>query len=278
MKKQLLTFIVSFAFLPTLCANRAIQMREVDFTTSVIELHNFGTTSQSLNGWRFCSHDDNQTRRYSSSGGLNGLTIGAGESLFIHFLNNAPAGDDTAINISGRGNFATPLDRGPYAIQLYFQTSFGVGANIADHLQWSIDGVDNINADERSDEAEDGGVWTDQSLWIATTAESEKVTLTDTTGSILHSPSNYQTTEPVAFPTTLTVEAPTIALNGDVTLTWEDLSEFGAINYTVEVSTDLTEENWQPTLDSPLTTNSITISRIIVDSLFFRVTAQLAPQ
>ena len=37
---------------------RFVQFRTLDFENGVVELHNFGTTSQSLNGWRFCSHDE----------------------------------------------------------------------------------------------------------------------------------------------------------------------------------------------------------------------------
>ena len=143
-------------------APRDIQFRSVNFETSVIELYNFGEDTENLDGWRFCSHDENQVRRYSSNTGLNNISLAAGESLFIHYLNDAPANTENAINISGRGSFATTLDSGAYGIQIYFTpVSFGNGNRIADHLQWSIDGVDNTSADDRSDEAQAGGVWED---------------------------------------------------------------------------------------------------------------------
>ena len=278
MKTLPLSLLFSLGLMASLFGQRAVQFREVDFTNSVIEIHNFGDTAQALDGWRFCSHDEDQVRRYSSGTGLSGVAIAGGESLFVHFLNDAPADDPSAINISGRGNFAAPFDRGPYAIQMYFQTPFGNGNNIVDHIQWSIDGVDNGTADERSDEAESGGVWTDQSLWIPTTAESTTLVLTDTTGGILHGPDDYEVIAPSLFPLTLTLENPTIAPNGDVTLTWEDLSALGAIEYTVEVSTDLTAEDWEATADSPFTTTTATFADSGDDVLFFRVVAQLASQ
>ena len=273
MKTLPLLFVFSLAFVASLFGQRAVQFREVNFTTGVIEMHNFGDTDQDLTGWRFCSHDEEEDRRYSSNGGLNGVVIAAGSSLFVHFLNDAPAGDANAINIAGRGNFADPLDRGPYAIQIYFQTPFGnTGTNIADHLQWSIDGVDDESADFRSAAAEGGGVWTDQSLWIPTTAESTALVLTDTTGGILHGPDSYEVIEPIVaavFPSTLTLENPVVAPNGDVTLNWEDLSEFGTVEYILEMSPDLTEEASKPLpgfLSPPTPPPSLTSMMILSSS------------
>ena len=123
-------------------APRDVQFASVDFETSVIELHNFGVDTESLSGWQFCSHDDNESFRYSSPGSLNGVSIAAGESLFVHFLNDAGV-TPGHMNLPG-GPFALPLDRGPYGIQIYFApVSFFNGSTIADHIQWSVGGVDN---------------------------------------------------------------------------------------------------------------------------------------
>ncbi len=179
-------------------APRDVQMREFDFVDSVIEIKNFGAVSEDLSGWRFCSHDEDQVRRYSSATGLNGVVLAPGESIFIHFLNDAPVGDPSRINASSLGAFATPFDRGPFAIQLYFApVSFGNGNTIADHAQWSVAGVDDISADERSDEAETGGVWVDQSEWISTTAITGAIELAPASeGGVLHSPADYNATTP----------------------------------------------------------------------------------
>ena len=37
---------------------RDVQFKSIDFTTQIIELHNFGSTDQAMDGWRFCSHSD----------------------------------------------------------------------------------------------------------------------------------------------------------------------------------------------------------------------------
>ncbi|MEQ9616560.1 MAG: hypothetical protein RLN60_00840 [Phycisphaerales bacterium] len=182
-------------------APRDVQFKSVDFETNVIELHNFGDSAEALDGFRACSHDDDQIRQYSTLTSFNGLSIAAGESLFIHFNNDSAMVMDgeQRIDIAGRGNFAGPFDRGPYSIQIYFPpVAFGNGATMADIVQWSIDGVDNSIADERADEAQIAGLWTDQSEWIATTKDSLRIELLDETGGLLHGPLDYMVVEPGA--------------------------------------------------------------------------------
>lgn len=197
MNIRTLIILLSLPASGLLGAVRDIQFKSINFVTSVVEMHNYGTASQSLAGWRFCTHDENQIRRYSSTTGLNAVSIAPGESLFIHYLNDAPGGDSAHLNRSALGNFATPLDSDAYGIQIYFRTPFGAGANIADHLQWSIDGIDDLSADERSDEAEAGGVWVKQSEWISTTADTTMIQLDADVGA-LNQPSHYTVIEPVA--------------------------------------------------------------------------------
>jgi len=175
---------------------RQIQIRTIDFDNQTIEIRNFGTTDQVLDGWRFCTHDESEVRRYSSSTGLNGVPLAAGESMFLMYNNNASAMNE--FNISSLGNFATPLDiTGAYGIQFYFQTPFGVGTNIADHLQFSLNGTDNTTADERSDEAVSGNLWTDENLWISVSETTTSISLlADAETSETHSPSDYVVVEP----------------------------------------------------------------------------------
>ena len=180
--------------------DRFVQIRSVNLTTSVLELFNSGTSSQSLAGWRFCTHDEDSVRRYSSTTGLNSVTLASGDSLFVHFNNDADSADAQAINVSTIGGaFAQPLDAdGAYGAQIYFQTPFGVGANIADHLQFSLDGLDDQTADERSDEAE-GEVWVDQNDWISVSLDTEMIVLdAATSDSEIHSSADYIVVDPVA--------------------------------------------------------------------------------
>lgn len=194
--------LFSLACLPlvagtSLAAPRDIQFRTIDFETNVLELFNFGSGTEALDGWRFCTHDDNQVRRYTASAGFNGISIDAGESLFLHFNNDATGTD--AMNFSSLGgSVAGPMGRGAYAIGLYRNSGFGLGTNLADHIQWNIDGIDNTSADDRSDEAE-GQVWTDQNLWVATTPTTLRLSLNDLTGAALHGPDDYDVIEPAVL-------------------------------------------------------------------------------
>ena len=267
---QILLFIL---LIHTAHAVDEIQFRSIDFDDNVVELFNFGNAPISLNGWRFCTHDENQIRQYSSSSGLNGVTIAAGASLYIYWDNNAPMEDANNINlisIGGGGGFAAPFDRGPFGMQIYINGSFGNGASIADHVQWSQGGIDNTSADERSDEAEAGGVWSDQSLWVPTTAFTRRIELIDQTGTRLHGPSDYRVLEPIPIPPEFELTSFVYNQDGSINLTWENLSAFGVDNYTVQSSTDL--ELWEE-LDMS-GSNMLTFANAPAAPIFFRVVVE----
>ncbi len=186
----------------TNAAFRDVQFKTIDFENAIVELHNFGDTAEPFTNWRFCTHDDQVERRYSTSGALNSITLGAGESVFFHFNNDAPGGATDAFNISGLGNFATPLEQDAYAIGIYVNSAFASPAALVDHLQWSIDGVDNASADARSITAEQADLWTDDVEWIATTADTLRLELLLEDGepiSGIHGPSSYDVIEPELF-------------------------------------------------------------------------------
>jgi hypothetical protein len=178
-------------------ASRDVQIVEVDFSTQVIELFNFGPATEDLHGWRFCSHDSTSVRRYSTLTALSGVSIGPSQSLFVHLLSDA-GGQPGHIDRPA-GGWADPMDPSAHGLQIYFAPAvFSDGNTIADHVQWSIDGVDDLTADDRSDEAEVGGVWTDQSSWVVTRSDSTSIRLNESAdGLILHGPSDYtQVPEP----------------------------------------------------------------------------------
>ncbi len=185
-----------------LAAPRDVQIRSVDFTTNVVELHNFGAGTEPLDGWRFCTQDEDQILVYSLATGLNGRSLAPGGSLFIHMNNDAPLSPD-AINASTVGAFAGPVDAGPgaYAMSLFFPpVVFSNPGAMADHIMWSVGGLDNTVADERADEARNGGLWVNDARWIATTNFSLRIDLLDTTGGVLHEPNDYFVTEPTVDP------------------------------------------------------------------------------
>ena len=184
-------------------AERDIQIRSVDFETGVFELHNCGSETIDLSQWRFCTHDEDQVRRYTANTGFDGVSIAPGGSVFIHTNNDAAGAGEINVSALG-GTFAAPMDQaGAFAIGLYFPDGdgdvdlgdFGNPAQYGDHIQWSEGGADNLTADERSDEAELAGLWFDQSQWIDVSTNSERIDLTDTTCGLLHAPSDYDVSE-----------------------------------------------------------------------------------
>ena len=176
---------------------RNVQIRAIDLVNQTVEVHNFGTTDQKLDGWRFCTHDENEAFRYSFPSTLNGVVLAPGESMFLMYNNDASA--DNEFNISALGNFAVPLDaEGAYAINFYFQTPFGVGANIADHVQFSLDGLDDSSADARSSIAQ-GNVWSDQNAWISVSESTTSISLNaGAEGNEINSPADFTVAEEAA--------------------------------------------------------------------------------
>jgi len=165
--------------------DRDVKIRSVNFETGVFELHNFGDTDVDLSAWRWCSADENQIQEYSGASGLNGVTIEAGASILFYFNDDAPSGGDANnINRSDMGgDWAEPLDATAYGMGIYFDDpgppgiSFGNGDQMADYLQWDIEGVGNVIADFRADEAVAGGLWGDVDDWISTADDTVQIVL-----------------------------------------------------------------------------------------------------
>ncbi len=158
-----------------------VQIGNIDFSSQVLELTNFGSTSWALDGWRFCTHDEASGFRYTSSAGLNGQTLAAGESLSIHWNNDATSAD--AINVSSLGGgWISDLTAGGVGeavqIGLYRTSSFGSSANLIDHLQYSFEGADINSADRRGGVATGADLWGSNDDWIAVDADSTGLALT----------------------------------------------------------------------------------------------------
>lgn len=214
-----------------------IQIRSVDFDAGVVEFFNYGDDDQDLSGWRTCTHDFDEVRRYSSTTGFNGVMIEAGTSIFLHYNNDAPVGPDNH-NISAIGGaFAQPLDQDAYGFQLYHpdengSLSFGNSQLIADHLQWNINGEGVGGAETRTSQVVSVGLWTAIGDFIATTAESSSLELTDFGDGRLHGPSNYSVEEPVCIPD----------FTGEGQLNFLDVSAFLSAFGNMDPAADLTGE------------------------------------
>ncbi|MEO1585445.1 MAG: GC-type dockerin domain-anchored protein [Planctomycetota bacterium] len=184
-------------FAPRGASERDVQIRSVDFDAGVIELFNFSSIDFDLSGWRFCSHDFDQARRYTAAAGFDGVTIESNTSVFVHFNNDAPANDADRINRSMLGGaFALPLDQDAYALQLFNpdsngNISFGNSSLIADHVQWNVNGSGVGSAEARTAQAVSEQLWSASGDFVATQADSDAVVLTDLSGDIEGAPTEY---------------------------------------------------------------------------------------
>lgn len=193
---------------------RDIQIRSYDFNTRILELHNYGTGTIDLSGWRFLSHSAlpgkiNKATFDISTGepfGLNGVLLDAGKSVFIHFLNDhfqrplhRPQNEVGPFANTSLA-FNTPSHDIAYAIGLYpLVADFEDPATMVDHIQWSPGGADDESADERSDDAVTAGLWNDEAAWIPTLADTVRIALEDASGGNLHGPASYRVERSLRF-------------------------------------------------------------------------------
>ena len=199
--------------------------RDVQFILVIPEsrqivIDNTGDEPVDLSGWRFCTHNTSVVRRYTSPGGLNGVVIEPNVNLVLHLNNDAPAGMSNHLNIADLGGSFAGFEFDAFAMGLYFpgtsgSVSFGDGNTIADHMQWSLFGLNNFTADDRTDEAVAGGVWTAVDDWIAVRPDTVLIELADPTFAELHGPMDYSV-----------LNACPADLNGDGVLNFFDVSEF----------------------------------------------------
>jgi len=209
-----------------IAAPRDIQIRSVDFGLGIVELHNFGDTTEALDGWQFCTFDEDESFQYTFLTGMNGLSIAAGESLFVHTLGDAPA-EPNRINVSSLGGgFARPVDTTNFVMSLYGAGSGFISPDrMVDHLMWNANGVPGAN-DGRASVAVAAGLWSATSDWISTTDSSMRTRLTDENGGLLHDSSDYEVVNRLVDP------LPTPIAQGAVHL------ELGAL------ASGLTAPNW----------------------------------
>jgi len=160
-----------------------VQFRSIDFVSQVLELHNYGGSNQDLSGWRFCTHDVSDGRDYSSAAGLNGFSLAPGESLFVHWNDDAIGAD--AVNISDiGGNWVDDLSVNGsgdgISLNIYRDGSFSSSTSIIDHIQYSFGGA-NVGgqSNPRGTVAVNAGLWSSTSDWVSVDLDTGGLLLTD---------------------------------------------------------------------------------------------------
>ncbi len=179
MKTHLLIALAVVALVPSMAqaqtsgSEEDIQFRTIDFSSQILELHNYGSSTWDMSGWRFCTHDEIDGFDYTSSSGLNGFSLAAGESLFVHWNNDASGAD--AVNLSALGGAAIDdlVVNGSgdgISMGLYRDGSFSSAASLVDYIQYSFDGVDVAAASPRGGTAVSASLWSATADWISVNA------------------------------------------------------------------------------------------------------------
>lgn len=236
--KDTMSMISTLALLGAAASGAAAAPRDVQMTIIIPEsqqivLDNTGTEPVDMSGWQFCTHNTGAVRRYTSPAGFSGVMIDPNVNIVIHLLNDAPAELDNHFNASDLGGSFAGFELDAYAIGLYFPGSggfvnFGDGDTIADHVQWSLFGLNNFTADDRTDEAVAGGVWTALDDWIDVRPNTVLIELTDPTNAELHGPSDYNV-----------INSCPADFNGDGTLNFFDVSAFLTAFNSMDPSADI---------------------------------------
>lgn len=145
-------------------ASATVVFSELNFADGSITLHNNGTALEALDGWRFCSHDLDQQRVYSSTSALNGITIGAGDSLTLSFASF---------------NFISTIDTANSAsIGLYTSSNFGSSTALETFIQYTPVGNTTFGTSQaRTVTAVDAGVWDANNSFVEVNASDTRITL-----------------------------------------------------------------------------------------------------
>ena len=182
-----------------------VQIRSINLETQVLELHNFGDVARPLNGWRFCSHDEIDGFDYTSPTGLNGMSLKAGGSLFVHWLNNATMYNQVNIDSLGGESIDDLIADTPgsaISIGIYKTSGFGIADNLVDHIQYSFEGANVPSATPRGGVAVDAELWTATTDWISVDENSMSMLLTaDPFPGVgnSHGPTSYEVTGSETF-------------------------------------------------------------------------------
>lgn len=214
---------------------RGIQVRSADFGCGVLEIFNFNDVDVDLSGWTLLTEDFNQFQQKSAANGLDGVVIEAQTSIFVHYNDDAPAGDPDRLNRSEiGGNFALPFEPKVYVVQLLApKPSESLPYALADHIQWKIVGQGKGVAGTKTSQAVSADLWTASLDFIGTTSATTRIDLVDLTGNDFGDPDEYLVQDASACPADL---------NGDGVIDGGDLgtllADWDAISSNADINCD----------------------------------------
>lgn len=161
--------ILGLLALSSSLAHSAIVFSKIDLVTNTITLTNTAANSVDLGGWRFCSHDLDNVRTYTSPSDFNGVSILGGESLVV---------DTTTLNFAGLlGNNAMSI--GLYD-DLDGSLSFGSPDDLSAFIQFAPDGTTEFgNAEFRTATAVAAGLWDATGSFVSIGAGDTEIVLND---------------------------------------------------------------------------------------------------
>ncbi|MDB4265471.1 PEP-CTERM sorting domain-containing protein [bacterium] len=151
-------------------AQSAIVFSELDLVNNTITLTNTGSSAVDIGGWRFCSHDLEDIKRYSSSTFFaDGVSIIGLGSLVV---------DATSVILAG------PLAANTMSIGLYNDLdgalSFGSPDDLSAFIQFTPEGnTDFGNAEERTGTAVTADLWDAEGSFVEVGAADTFIRLDD---------------------------------------------------------------------------------------------------
>ncbi|GHC54860.1 hypothetical protein [Roseibacillus persicicus] len=155
-------------------AHGAIVFSQIDLVNNTITLTNTGASAVDLGGWRFCSHDIDSVRVYSSSSQFNGISILSNESYVV---------DTTDIPFAGLLGGNT-LSVGLYN-DLDGSLSFGSANDLSAFIQFAPEGTTEVgNAEFRTHTAVEAGLWDANGSFVQVGADDTLIQLNDLNSSI----------------------------------------------------------------------------------------------
>jgi len=150
--------------------NAAVVFSELDLVNNTITLTNTDNSVVDLGGWRFCSHDTDSSRVYSSSSHFNGTSIAANGSLVI---------DTTSIPFAGL------LGGNTMSVGLYVNSSFGSSDALEAFIQFGPEGTSGGGSPEtRTQTAVNAGLWDATGSFVQVGATDTSILLNDLNSSV----------------------------------------------------------------------------------------------